>query len=144
MSVSITELLWQAKPRGQTIPPKIKFALPLFSMAICHALALVIFDVFIILVRPGCDMGELFVYLVQGVLQIYGVVFIQVFMLVYGCLDWFSIRDRCLSLSLIGSHIQAAIFFGYFVGDCFLSLCFMHQLGLLRFSRLLFCSLFMF
>ena len=38
--------------------------------------------------------------------------------LVYGCLEWFSIRVRCLSLSLIGSHIQAAIFFECFVGDC--------------------------
>ena len=34
MSVSITELIWQVKTRGQTIEKKIKFIPPLFPMAV--------------------------------------------------------------------------------------------------------------
>ena len=38
---------------------------------------------------------------------------------VYGFLDWFSIRVSCfVVVSLIGDHIQVAIFLGYFVGYC--------------------------
>ena len=39
----------------------------------CHALALVIFVSFIILVRSGCDMGDLCVLSGLGVLYVYGV-----------------------------------------------------------------------
>ena len=53
MSLSITELIWQAKPRGQTTPPHKKI------MPTCRALALGIFVCFIILVRSGGDMGDL-------------------------------------------------------------------------------------
>ena len=38
-------------------------------------------------------------------------------------LIWFSIRGRCLSLSLIGNNIQVACFVLGFVGGCLLSLC---------------------
>ena len=68
-------------------------------------------------------MGDVCVFCtVQGFCRFLGLFTIQVFMYVYGCLDWFSIRGSCLSLSLIGNHIQAAIFFGDFVGYC-LCLC---------------------
>ena len=38
----------------------------------CHALVLVIFVFFIILVRSGCDMGDLCVFSGLGVLYVYG------------------------------------------------------------------------
>ena len=57
---------------------------------------------------------------------------------------WFSIRGRCLSLSLIGNHIQAVIFFRSLVGVCS-CLCVLHQLGLFRFFHIFYfvqCSRF--
>jgi hypothetical protein len=44
-----------------------------FSPWECHALALVIFVFFILLVRSGCDMGHLCVLSGLGVLYVYGV-----------------------------------------------------------------------
>jgi hypothetical protein len=74
-----------------------------------------------------------------GVLYVYGAGTFLGILYVYGCLDWFSIRGSCLSLSLIGNHIWAAILCGYFVGDCF-RVCFTTRycFGLV-FVRLLFC-----
>ena len=72
----------------------------------CHALVLVFCDFFIILVRPGCDMGLICGVFCLGVFVRYwdcGIVGLS--SIVYGCLEWFSIRGRCLSLSLIGNHI---------------------------------------
>jgi hypothetical protein len=40
-----------------------------------------------------------------GVLYVYGAVSFLGSLYVYGCLDWFSIRGSCLSLSVIGNHI---------------------------------------
>ena len=72
----------------------------------CHALTLVIFVFFIILVRSGCDKGWFVVFLSYlGFLYVYGVVTSLGVLYVYGYLDWFSIRGSCLSLSLIGNRI---------------------------------------
>jgi hypothetical protein len=72
----------------------------------CHALVLVFCVFFIILVRPGCDMGLLCGVFCLGCFSRYrdcGLVGLS--RKVYGCLRRFSIRGRWLSLSLIGNHI---------------------------------------
>jgi hypothetical protein len=51
----------------------------------CHALALVIFVFFIVLVRPGCDMGDLCVLSCLGV-----------FVDLWGCVQF-----RCLGKSMV-------------------------------------------
>ena len=71
----------------------------------CHALALVIFVFFIILVRSVCDMDDYMFLSCLGLLYVYGVVTSLGVLYVYGCLDWFSIRGSSLLLSLIGNHI---------------------------------------
>ena len=72
----------------------------------CHALVLVFCVFFINLVRPGCDMGFVCGVFCLGVFVRYWVCgLVGVSSIVYGCLEWFSIRGRCLSLSLIGNHI---------------------------------------
>ena len=72
----------------------------------CHALVLVFCVFFIHLVRPGCDMGFVCGVFCLGVFVRYWLCgFVGVSSIVYGCLEWFSIRGRCLSLSLIGTHI---------------------------------------
>ena len=68
-----------------------------------------------------------------------GLFTIQVFIYVYGCLDWFSVRGSCLSLSLIGNHIQAAMFFGYFVGYCLCDVACQHSVSIVVTVGLLFC-----
>ena len=79
----------------QTLPYRFRFAAgsPHLSGGYFHALTLVIFVFFIILVRSGCDEAGLFSFCMSLGLN------------VYGCLDWFPIRGSCLSLSLIGDYI---------------------------------------
>ena len=68
-----------------------------------HALTLVIFVFFIILVKSGCDEGGMCVFVLSRVFCIS--------MGFWDCLgkcsglNMFPIRDSCLSLSLIGDHI---------------------------------------
>ena len=65
--------------------------LTLTPMTCCHALAIVGF-LFSILVRPGCDYGG------------HSMSFFLCFVFLCLGLVWFSIRDSCLSLSLIENH----------------------------------------
>ena len=94
----------------------------------CHTLTLVFFVYLVILVRSGCDMGDVFVFCLSRVFCMFmGLYPFQVqCMSVVAQIGSQLEAASCLSLSLIGNHIQAAIFCGYFVGDCFLCQCLCH------------------
>ena len=71
----------------------------------CHALTLVNFDFFIILVMLGCDEGGMCVLgLFRVFVHLWGFGLSR-YIKVYIGLNWFPISGSCLSLSLIGDLI---------------------------------------